>query len=232
METGVRITPPNTCRALNLRFSADINGFIIGDACSEQLASSKLNSFDGINDMKTFAQTEEPLATPNAPIKVWLVDDNARFRNLVADILAEVNGIHCVRQFSSPTELLSTLASKIGPDVILLDVQMGNENGVDAVRPIKSLARMTRVLMFTTCFDSGLRERALSDGASDYLIKGGPLDKLIESIRRHDDPEKVNSRRRRRTVCDEVTGNADRDTAETSTGSLARGFKFFRALWN
>jgi DNA-binding NarL/FixJ family response regulator len=182
--------------------------------------------------MKTLTQTEDDCANSTSPIKVWLVDDNERFRNLVADILTEVNGIQCVRHFSSPTELLSTLASKAGPDVILLDVQMGNENGVDAVRPIKSLARTTRVLMFTTCFDSGLRERALSDGASDYLIKGGPLDKLIESIRRQDDPDKVYSRRRRRPVCNQVTVSADRDTAEASTGSLARGFKFFRALWN
>ena len=182
--------------------------------------------------MKTLAKTEEILTNSKAPIKVWLVDDNVRFRNLVADILGEINDIQCVRHFSSPTEVLSTLASKAGPDVILLDVQMGNENGVDAVRPIKSLARTTRVLMFTTCFDSELRERALCDGASDYLIKGGPLDKLIASIRRQDDPDKFYSRRRRRPICNQVTVNADRDTAEASTGSFARASKFIRALWN
>ena len=182
--------------------------------------------------MKTLVQTEEAGMNSKAPIKVWLVDDNARFRKFVADVLGGINGIQCVRHFSSPTELISTLASKAGPDVILLDVQMGNENGVDAVRPIKSLARTTRVLMFTTCFDSGLRERALSDGASDYLIKGGPLDKLIESIRRQDDPDKVYSKRKRRPICNQVTVSADRDTVEASTGSLVRASKFIRALWN
>jgi DNA-binding NarL/FixJ family response regulator len=182
--------------------------------------------------MQTPTQIAEAMDNSNVAIKVWLVDDNARFRNLVADILTEVNGIQCVRHFSSPTQLLSTLASKPGPDVILLDVQMGNENGVDAVRPIKSLARTTRVLMFTTCFDPELKERALSDGASDYLIKGGPLDKLIASIHRQDAPDKIYSRRRRPIVCTKVAVNANCDTAEESTGSLARGFKFFRALWN
>ena len=182
--------------------------------------------------MNTLTQTEESPMNTTDPINVWLVDDNARFRNLVAEILGDINDIKCVRHFSSPTELLSTLASKTGPDVILLDVQMGNENGVDAVRPIKSLAHETRVLMFTTCFDSSLRERALSDGASDYLIKGGPLDKLIESIRRHDDPAKINSRRRRRPACNQATVSADRDNSATSSGSWARGLKYFRALWN
>lgn len=166
---------------------------------------------------------------PNSSIKVWLVDDNARFRNLVADILSEVSGIQCVRHFSSPTEVLSALASKVGPDVILLDVQMGNENGVDAVRPIKSLARSTRVLMFTTCFDLELRERALSDGASDYLIKGGPLSKLIDCIRRPDDPAKVCSSRRRRPA---RAAAIPSNNTEPSVNSLTRGINFFRALWN
>jgi DNA-binding NarL/FixJ family response regulator len=182
--------------------------------------------------MKPLAQIEENLVNSNAPIKVWLVDDNARFRNFVADILDEISGIQCLRHFSSPTELISTLASKAGPDVILLDVQMGNENGVDAVRPIKSLARATRVLMFTTCHDPSLRERALSDGASDYLIKGGPLDKLIESIRRQDDPDKICSMRRRRPVRNKVTVDAHPAAAEASAGCFARGFRFFRTLWN
>ncbi len=182
--------------------------------------------------MKTLDQTLEPPLDQSSAIKVWLVDDNARFRNLVADILGEVNGIQCVRHFSSPTELLSTLASKTGPDVILLDVQMGNENGVDAVRLIKSLARTTRVLMFTTCFDSELRERALSDGASDYLIKGGPLDKLIESIRRPDDPAKACTSRRRRPTRATVAVDADHGIDEASPSSFARGLRFVRTLWN
>lgn len=186
--------------------------------------------------MKTPTETEKFSTDSNSAVKVWLVDDNARFRELVADILNSMSGIQCVRHFSSPTALLSTLASKTGPDVILLDVQMGNENGLDAVRPIKSLARTTRVLMFTTCFDSELRERALSDGASDYLIKGGSLDKLAECIRRPDDPAKICSSSRRRSARIQQATTAT-DATEIGTGSvsphpLTRGLNFIRALWN
>src|SRR5258706_4275265 len=77
--------------------------------------------------------------TPN--VRVWLVDDNDQLRTLVAEMLGRENGIECARHFSSPDALLSELASKPGPDVILLDVQMGDRNGLDAVRPIKSLTR-------------------------------------------------------------------------------------------
>jgi len=108
--------------------------------------------------------TSEPA---QAKASVWLVDDDSVVRTLVADLLARETDLDIDRHFSGPDELLTTLATKPGPDVILLDIQMGERNGLDAVRPIKSLAPGTRVLMFTTCFNPEWRERALSEGASD-----------------------------------------------------------------
>ncbi len=119
----------------------------------------------------------------SSPVKVWLVDDNAEIRQVLAEALDSFKDIRCERHFSGPDALLSELASKPGPDVILLDVQMGDRNGLDAVRPIKSLTRSTRVLMFTTCFNSKWREQALSDGASDYLLKSCALHHMAERIR-------------------------------------------------
>src|ERR1039457_5874891 len=116
-------------------------------------------------------------------VRVWLVDDNDEIRTLVAELLSLQSGIECARHFSSPDELLSTLASKPGPDVILLDVQMGDRNGLDAVRPIKSLARSTRVMMFTTCHNQDWRERALDEGASDYLCESEPMEAVAARIR-------------------------------------------------
>jgi len=120
---------------------------------------------------------------PKPTVRVWLVDDDDGLRTLVADMLGHLGGIECARHFSSPDELLSTLASKPGPDVILLDVQMGDRNGLDAVRPIKSLTRSTRVLMFTTSNNRVWRERALYEGASDYLLKSDTIERVAARIR-------------------------------------------------
>ena len=125
------------------------------------------------------AATQEP----KSAVRVWLVDDNDGLRTLVAEMLSHSGGIDCTRHFSSPDELLSTLASKPGPDVILLDVQMGDRNGLDAVRPIKSLTRSTRVLMFTTSNNRAWRERALDEGASDYLLKSYTIERVAGRIR-------------------------------------------------
>jgi len=118
-------------------------------------------------------------------VRVWLVDDNDGLRTMVAELLTYLGegGIECARHFSSPDALLSALASKPGPDVILLDVQMGERNGLDAVRPIKSLTRSTRVLMFTTSDNHDWRERALCEGASDYLLKTDRMEHVVARIR-------------------------------------------------
>lgn len=141
-------------------------------------------------DMTASSQKSAPALVASAPIqaskpsfRVWLVDDNEELRKMVADLLSHYGGIECSRHFSSPDALLSTLASKPGPDVILLDVQMGDRSGLDAVRPIKSLTPSTRVLMFTTANNRAWRERALGEGASDYLLKSSAMEHIVDRIR-------------------------------------------------
>jgi CheY-like chemotaxis protein len=141
--------------------------------------------------------------TVTPPLRLWLVDDNDRLRNTVAELLSRVRGIECARSFSSATAALSALASKVGPDVILLDIQMGNENGLDAVRPIKSLSRNTRVFMFTTLADEYARVRARENGASGFLLKRCNIDEIVAAIRKPGEFDGLP--RRRRSVASELT---------------------------
>jgi DNA-binding NarL/FixJ family response regulator len=117
------------------------------------------------------------------PINIWVVDDNRRMRDTLLELFERCQGIRCTAAFSSPNAVLSALASRVGPDVILLDMHLGDHNGLDAIRPIKSLSRSTHVLMFTTFFDAQCREKALMSGASDFLLKSFPLEKIIAAIR-------------------------------------------------
>jgi len=162
-------------------------------------------------------------------VKVWLVDDNDQLRTLVGELLGQEAGIECARHFSCPDSLLSALASKPGPDVILLDVQMGERNGLDAVRPIKSLAPSTRVLMYTTCFDSQGRERALCEGASDYLLKSYDLKKVAARIlcpAGDADPKLYPRRRAKRS---KIQAQSKPDKAPRF---LKRTMGILRDLWN
>ena len=119
----------------------------------------------------------------DVPINLWVVDDNERMRDTMVELFGQCAGIRCTGAFHSPNAVLSALASRVGPDVILLDVNLGDHNGLDAIRPIKSLSPSTQVLMFTTFFDAECKTRAITSGASDFLLKSFPLEKIITSIR-------------------------------------------------
>jgi DNA-binding NarL/FixJ family response regulator len=75
---------------------------------------------------------------------------------------------------------------------------MRGASGLDAIRPIKALARSTQVLMLTTCFDDEAKKRALTNGASDFLLKRYPVERILASIQqalKHPAPHLKHSRR-------------------------------------
>jgi DNA-binding NtrC family response regulator len=182
----------------------------------------------------------QPASVP-APLRLWLVDDNDRLRQTVAELLTREQGIACDRSFSSATAALSALASKTGPDVILLDIQMGEENGLDAVRPIKSLARNTRVFMFTTVSDEHARVRAREDGASGFLLKCYPIQKIVATIRSTGEFSGVPAPRRRRSdtgksgssrLPGEKCAAGRTNSRVPETDMLGRCLSAWRSFWN
>ena len=129
------------------------------------------------------SNAEPPPSSP-AAINVWLVDDNKGVRSALKDLLGLCNDVRCTAEFHSPNAVLSALASRPGPDAILLDIQMGEANGLDAIRPIKALSRHTQVVMFTTCYDRESKQRALTNGATDFLLKSTPFERIVATLER------------------------------------------------
>jgi len=67
-------------------------------------------------------------------LRVWVVDDNAALRELFAQLLTKQPGIRCKRQFPSAEAVLATLAEERPPDMILLDINLGSQSGLSAIR--------------------------------------------------------------------------------------------------
>lgn len=118
-----------------------------------------------------------------SPVRIWLVDDNAGFRVLLWDLLNGEEGFECPRHFASPPALLKALEHEAAPDIILLDIEMGAYNGLDAIRPIKAAAPGTHVLILTTFAQAESRARAFREGASDFMLKSWSLSEMAEHIR-------------------------------------------------
>jgi DNA-binding NarL/FixJ family response regulator len=116
-------------------------------------------------------------------VTVWLVEDNATFRNTVSRILNQVPQLDCSRHFPNAEEALDALVEGAVADVVLLDVELPSMNGIEAVKRIKSISPATRIIMLTV-FDSHDKIfRAICAGASGYLLKTSSAEKIVESIR-------------------------------------------------
>jgi DNA-binding NarL/FixJ family response regulator len=148
----------------------------------------------------------------SVPIKIWLVDNNRRLRTMLAELFGQFKGIECTATFHSPNAVLSALASKAGPDVLLLDVHMGEANGLEAIHPIKSLSRSTQVLMLTTFFDHTSKTRAMQAGASGFLLKSFPAEEILASIQQAAKHPAPHRKHKPRQTLGEVPGAGKRST--------------------
>ena len=126
--------------------------------------------------------TSKPASARRAK-NLWLVDDSKVYRELLAERFSQEDDINCARQFSSAEAVIAALVDEPPPDVILLDVNMGGMSGVNAVRPIKSLAPATHVMMLTTFHDLYAEADALRAGACGFLLKVDDFSKILDRIR-------------------------------------------------
>ena len=117
------------------------------------------------------------------PITVWLIEDNHTFRNTVARVLNQVPDFECSQHFPNSEEALEKLAVGILPDVVLVDVELPGLNGIEAVRRFKAISPETRLIMLTVFDDHDKIFKAICAGASGYMLKTSPLEKIVESIR-------------------------------------------------
>jgi DNA-binding NarL/FixJ family response regulator len=114
-------------------------------------------------------------------ITVSIVDDEADLREHIAGYLAAAGNICCKSAYASAAEALAHLPQD-KPDVILMDINLGDIDGIECVRRLTTLVPDAQVLMLTVFEDVDQIFRALAAGASGYLLKRLSPKKLLEAI--------------------------------------------------
>jgi DNA-binding NarL/FixJ family response regulator len=115
-------------------------------------------------------------------IRVLLVDDQALFREGLETLLSVHKDLQVVGQASNGQEALE-VATKVKPDVILMDVRMPILDGVRATYLLKEALPQCRVIVLTTFDDDEYIFDALRTGAVGYLLKDVASAQLVEAIR-------------------------------------------------
>ena len=113
---------------------------------------------------------------------VALVEDDARLRKQLVQILQDIDDIECVIVCASAEEALEKIPSK-NPDVVLMDIKLPRMSGIQCVAELKRILPEVQVIMVTVYEDSDRIFKALKAGASGYLVKSCPPEQLIAAIR-------------------------------------------------
>lgn len=114
--------------------------------------------------------------------KVLLVDDHALFRKGIASLLKDIDRLEIVGEASNGREALEK-AIMIRPDIIIMDVEMPEMNGVEAVKRIKEELPECTVVMLTIADDDDNLFNSIKNGAQGYLLKSMDPDSLLEEVR-------------------------------------------------
>lgn len=117
----------------------------------------------------------------NAAVRVLIVDDNELTRSLLQLILrgAEYNIVGEAVEAKSGLEM----AKKLNPQVILLDQNMPNGNGLDIVAPLRAALPESIILMVTTQSDERAIQLAMARGANGYVVKPFNTASVLETMR-------------------------------------------------
>ena len=114
-------------------------------------------------------------------IKVAIVEDDNEIRSLTASLLNLSEGIECLYTFESAEAFKKALP--IAVDVVLMDIGLPQQNGIDCVRDCKPLCQNIDFIMFTDHIDRKGVFEALAVGATGYVLKGGTHERLVDAIR-------------------------------------------------
>ncbi len=118
--------------------------------------------------------------------KVLIVDDSPDVRQQLRTLLPLAGPIDIVGEAADGHEVIRQLAG-LCPDsaagcVILLDLQMPGMNGYEAAREIRRRWPLCRLVALTVHDDATTRRNAREAGIDEFLVKGAPLEALVDAI--------------------------------------------------
>ena len=113
--------------------------------------------------------------------KVMLVDDHALIREGIKQLLEFDGSIDVIEQSSDGAECLEKL-QHVQPDILLLDINMPNVNGIEVLEEIKKKNIPVKVLMLTVHSEAEYLVQAVDIGANGYILKDSGSEELKKAI--------------------------------------------------
>jgi DNA-binding NarL/FixJ family response regulator len=115
-------------------------------------------------------------------IRILVVDDHPIVRSGITSVLATQSDFDVVGEAANGDDAIAA-ATRLAPDLVLMDLRMPVRSGVDASAAILEERPATRIVVLTTYVSDGEVLRAIEAGAVGYLLKDVPHDELFRALR-------------------------------------------------
>ena len=120
--------------------------------------------------------------TDASVVRILAVDDHPLLREGIAALIANEPDLKLVAEASNGRDAIEQFR-KVRPDVTLMDVQMPDMSGIDALIAIREEAPKAKIIVLTTYGGDALAMRAIKAGAQAYVLKSLVRKELLETIR-------------------------------------------------
>jgi DNA-binding NarL/FixJ family response regulator len=115
-------------------------------------------------------------------IRVVLADDHAVVRAGVKAVLGSAKDIQVIGEASNGRDAVA-MVERLNPDVIVMDLSMGEMDGITATRELVAKETKTRILILTMHSEDAYLVKVLEAGASGYLVKSAADRELVDAVR-------------------------------------------------
>ena len=116
------------------------------------------------------------------PISVLAVDDHPLLRSGIAALIHTQPDMRMIGEASNGREAVQ-LHRQLNPDITLMDLQMPDMSGLDAIIAIRTERPAARIIVLTTYAGDALAQRALRAGAQAYVLKSLVRTEILNTIR-------------------------------------------------
>jgi len=116
------------------------------------------------------------------PITVYIVEDDTNLRDSIHRFINLNPDFNCPAAFSSGEDLLASDFSP-KPDVVMIDINLPGMTGIECVGRLKHIRPDVQVMILTVYENSNRIFEALTAGASGFLVKNTPPEKVLEALR-------------------------------------------------
>ena len=122
------------------------------------------------------------LEAATAVIRILIIDDHPVVRYGLKHMLESEADIEVVGDLDD-VHGVAELLTELQPDVVLLDLELGDTHGVDALRYFREEAPGVRVIIYTSHDEEERIIQAAELGVDGYLLKGSPKEEIISAVR-------------------------------------------------